>query len=291
MKNRTIPYGYCYVDGKIVIHPNESETVQKICSAYCEGKSLLAIANWLNEEQIEYMSGIVGWNKSRIKRLIEDERYTGKNNYPAIIDKETHIIMQKIMDDRNTQKSVDRQQDIFKITVPVKCPCCGGKMNRKHDKRCKCQQQWRCENIDCGFRVKQSDTQMLHLLYGIIEDLKESPESIEKQCCQRQEPSIEVRRLNNEISRMLDAVEIDKETLKKKILEGISQKYKESESPAYTAQKLRNIFTSAEPGNYRQILNRTANAIILYGDMTAGIVLLNGQLIRKGQTNGTAANS
>ena len=93
MKNRTLPYGYRCDNGIIVLHPQESEIVKRICKAYLDGQSLLTIATWLNEEQIEYMPEVIGWNKARLKRIIEDERYLGKEPYPMILDEETHTAL------------------------------------------------------------------------------------------------------------------------------------------------------------------------------------------------------
>ena len=104
MKNRTLPYGYQCCNGITVLHPQESEIVKRIFESYLNGQSLLTIATWLNEEQIEYMPGVIGWNKARLKRIIEDERYLGKEPYPAILAKETYTAMQKIKEKRNTQK-------------------------------------------------------------------------------------------------------------------------------------------------------------------------------------------
>ena len=120
MKNRTLPYGYQCCNGITVLHPQESEIVKRICESYLNGQSLLTIATWLNEEQIEYMPGVIGWNKARLKRIIEDERYLGKEPYPAILVEETYTAMQQIKEKRNTQKDTDRKTDIFQITV---LPC------------------------------------------------------------------------------------------------------------------------------------------------------------------------
>ena len=96
MKNRTLPYGYQCCNGITVPQPQESEIVKRICESYLNGQSLLTIASWLNEEQIEYMPGVIGWNKARLKRIIEDERYLGKEPYPAILAEETYTAMQQI---------------------------------------------------------------------------------------------------------------------------------------------------------------------------------------------------
>lgn len=146
MKNRTLPYGYQCCNGITVPQPQESEIVKRICESYLNGQSLLTIASWLNEEQIEYMPGVIGWNKARLKRIIEDERYLGKEPYPAILAEETYTAMQQIKEKRNTQKDTDRKTDIFQIAVPVKCPNCGKRLIRRHDSRCKIQQRWICEN-------------------------------------------------------------------------------------------------------------------------------------------------
>ncbi len=44
LKNRTIPFGYCVINGKCALNTTESETVKKIFSDYINGKSLKTIA-------------------------------------------------------------------------------------------------------------------------------------------------------------------------------------------------------------------------------------------------------
>ena len=278
MKNRTLPYGYRCDNGIIVLHPQESEIVKRICKAYLDGQSLLTIATWLNEEQIEYMPEVIGWNKARLKRLIEDERYLGKEPYPTILDEETHMAMQQTKHTRNTQKNTDRKTDIFQITVPVKCPICGRRMQRRHDSRYQCQQRWLCENKDCRELIKIADSDLLGAINGILVGI--TPEHIRLTAPTETEPSIEVRRLNNEIARMLESAEIDKNVLRKKMMECISQKYKDLDTAIHTARKLQSEFERSADDSTERI-NRTVSEVILYTDLTVGIILLNGQLIRK----------
>ena len=77
MKMRNIPFGYRMENGKIIFHPTESQAVKDIFSDYLGGQSLLKIAQSLNERQVEYLPGTTGWNKARLKRIIEDKRYIG----------------------------------------------------------------------------------------------------------------------------------------------------------------------------------------------------------------------
>ena len=107
MKNRTVPYGYRYENGIIVLHPQESKIVKRICKAYLDGQSLLAIATWLNEEQIEYMPEVIGWNKARLKRIIEDERYLGKEPYP-VTRKATEVLRALVL------RGMERLKNLFR---------------------------------------------------------------------------------------------------------------------------------------------------------------------------------
>lgn len=72
MKNRTLPYGYCCKDGVIVIEPQESKVLKLIFAAYLDGSSMLTIAEQLNRAKIEYRDGVTGWNKGRLKHLIDN---------------------------------------------------------------------------------------------------------------------------------------------------------------------------------------------------------------------------
>ena len=288
MKNRTVPYGYRYENGIIVLHPQESKIVKRICKAYLDGQSLLTIATWLNEEQIEYMPEVIGWNKARLKRIIEDERYLGKEPYPVILDEETHIAMQKIKEQRNTQKNIDRKTDIFQIAVPVKCPICGGRMLRRHDSRYKVQQRWLCENDECKTLIKIADSDLIKAINSILAGI--TPERIQAIGTSESEPSVAVRRVNNEIARLFDTTEMDKESLRKKLLEGISKRYEDIVNTPYATRKIQAELVGDNSTEGVQRINKTISEIILYTDLTVGIILLNGQFIRKEQTHGTATD-
>ncbi len=54
LKNRSIPFGYCIINGKYDLNTDESEAVQKIFTDYIGGKSLKTIAA---EMQIPYNIG------------------------------------------------------------------------------------------------------------------------------------------------------------------------------------------------------------------------------------------
>lgn len=287
MKIRNIPYGYQYKNGSIAIQTEETETVTRIFTEYRNGLSLLKIAEQLNNEHIEYMPGVCGWNKSRIKRIIEDERYLGTNGYPPIIDEDTHKTLMQIKSEKNTQKGTDRKADIFNLGVPILCPKCGSKMCRRHDSNRKCQDWWLCQNDSCKNIISISDND---LIYGITECLNtviSNPDIIETVTDVDKEPSLDVYRLENEISRMLDSHGFDKKLLRKKMLERVSLKYKDIDSQKYTSKRLKADFANASPliNFSMDLFNHTVKAIKFSTDGEVNIVLINGQQIGKEQSD------
>lgn len=212
MKIRNIPYGYQYKNGSIAIQTEETETVTRIFTEYRNGLSLLKIAEQLNNEHIEYMPGVCGWNKSRIKRIIEDERYLGTNGYPPIIDEDMHKTLMLIKSEKNTQKGTDRKADIFNLGVPILCPKCGSKMCRRHDSNRKCPDWWLCQNNNCKNIISISDNDLICGITECLNTVINNPEVITNNSDTSQ-LNLDVLRLESEISRMLDNSGVDKNTL------------------------------------------------------------------------------
>ena len=291
MKLRTLPYGYQFTDGVIAVHPQERDTVTEICKAYLGGKSLLQIAERLNADGVEYMPGVTGWNKARLKRIIEDERYLGRESYPAILDKETFDALQRLKAERNTQKNCDRGTDIFQLSVQVKCPLCGCEMHRRYDARIKdVTQRWTCQNPECKKRIAKSDEELLREITKLLNMAISAPEMIRIPATTDREPCPEVRKLDNEIGRMLESINSDKDALRKAMLRRVSAVYRDIPNEIYTAKRLRAVFASAEPLSSfsSDLFNRAVKAIRFHEDGTIGILLTNDQEIGKEGQNGNS---
>ncbi len=284
MKMRSLPYGYHYENGCIAIHPTESPILLQLLRDYLDGQSLLNIAKRLNAEQVEYMPGVIGWNKARIMRIIEDKRYKGESGYPSLIDEETHAELQSKKAEKNKLKALDRQADIFKLSVPVLCPKCGTEMSRRHDSRLKsCAQRWTCKNGECRTLVQIEDDRLLGQITELLNRVIQNPELIQNTANQPYEPTLEIRKIENEISRGLEMATIDAESLKAKMMESISLKYMALPSERNTANRLRVDFESRSPLAVfsADLINRTVNAIRLSENGMVELILRNGQTIRK----------
>ena len=291
MKKRNIPFGYQYQNGVITAHPQEVTVLNHIFSEYQKGMSLLEIANRLNDDNVEYQPGVTGWNKSRIMRLIEDERYIGKDGFPAIIDEGTHQTMIEMKSLKNTQHSTDRNHEIFHIDVPIICPTCGGEMVRRHDSRFKkCQQRWICSNVDCRTIIHKADSDLLDDITVLLNRVIVNPGLVQISLVDKS-MSVQTLKAENEIARTFDTLDYDKTALRKKMLKCVSMKYADIDSAPYIAHRLKATLADAEPLSTFSLalFKRMVQAVHLGKDGAVSIKLINDQMV--GKDDEYAANS
>lgn len=87
MGKRKQPFGYKMELGEIVPQPQEAETVRSIYLQYLAGASFKQLAEQLQTENVPYDVD-KPWNKNMVARVLEDERYIGERNFPALIPTE-----------------------------------------------------------------------------------------------------------------------------------------------------------------------------------------------------------
>ena len=87
MGNRKQPFGYRMTLGEITILPEEAELVRFIFQGYSMGATLGELAKALCRQEIPYYEGRT-WNKNMVSRILEDRRYIGEKDYPALIEPE-----------------------------------------------------------------------------------------------------------------------------------------------------------------------------------------------------------
>lgn len=288
MKNRYRPYGYGMKQGKTVIILPESEVVQRIFREYLSGASLKVIAENLTAEQIPFLPGKWEWNKNRIDRILCDRRYLGTEDYEPIIDAETFRQAREIKLERNTQTAYDKEKVISPAVVPILCGKCGQPTKRRHDRRSSFLQKHTCENPDCKAEYRINDEKMIAL---ISELLNQTEPTLPK--AEQQDAALEIRRMENEIARMLERPDTDADTLKELILECAAMKYQAVSSGQSIYDKLRTDLDKTKPSSLytRKAVMETVKEIVLIDDDTIQITLPNGQKLRKEQINGTGHDS
>ena len=280
MKQRKTPFGYIIKNGIVTVDKTEADIVREIAKQYLGGSSLKTIAGGLTLRTIEYMPGKSDWNKSRIRRMIDDTRYIGNNGYPPILTEQEYSAMQAFKSQKNTQKNIDHSDNIFKLNAPVVCANCGGRMQRRIDNRRKTITRWRC--TECKTSVNISDEDMLGGITELLNEVIADPESIQIPKSDYEE-SQEIKRLNAEISKELNTVGFDKEAIKQKMLTCVSEKYMSLGTEEVTAQSLKDIFKDTPPltAYDSNLTDQAVSGIQLKENGTISLVLINGQRIGK----------
>ena len=277
MNNRSILFGYGYTDGNIILNPNESKIVVEIFNDYLNGKSLLSIAETLNERQVEYAEGVIGWNKARLKRIIEDVRYLGEKSYPVLIDELMYKQAQEIKMRKNVQKAVDRQEWIFQIGVPVRCSQCNHELRRKTDSRFKDKVRWHCKNEKCRRIFVKGDEQLQGEIQEIFNKIYRNPQKIEKSEMETLAPTEELLKIQSEINGELNRGCSDKERLRRKVLEYSSIYYDSIPQKDCVTQRLIDIFKEDFTSEKFSLdfFDRTVKEIIFHDNGKIGLILMN----------------
>lgn len=112
LKNRSIPFGFCVVNGRFTVNETEAEIVRKIFADYIGGKSLKNIAA---EIEIPYNSGKEKWNKNMVCRILENKKYLGENGYPKIISSADFELALQIKSERNTYRKPATKEDLRQL--------------------------------------------------------------------------------------------------------------------------------------------------------------------------------
>ena len=284
MKNRRFPYGYEMQNGLIVICLKEVDTVKQIFSQYLNGKNLKNIAERLTENQIEFLPGEYNWNKSRIKRMIEDKRYIGGENYPAIIDKDTfqRANVEKNNRIRNINPVITAEKKL--LTNKVICSNCGRRLFHNTDSRLKNSEKWFCKNEDCKFSVHMTVAELEHEITEILNLLISQPKLVEyEETDTSAEASIEIIRMENEIERQLESIDFNKNEIQNMILQCAAKKYDAYKGVRHITDRLKADFEKSSPLSAfnAELFDRTVSAITIDKDKKVCLKLKNNKIIRK----------
>lgn len=223
-KNRTIPFGYCMRNGKIITGLTESKAVVRIFEEYLNGSSLLQIAKLMESEKIRYTADSDHWNKNMVKRIIENEKYLGNGKYPQIIDGETFKIANKKRVQKATSVCVI-SEDLQEIRSRTYCLECGHRLSRIGG-NCRCE-KWDCRNPDCyRLEYQLTDKMIIVALLIVLNTAIANPNLLESDSeISMYSPTTDVIRKQNEISQILDSAQPDFDRIKSEILRLAELKY------------------------------------------------------------------
>ena len=121
MGKRKQPFGYKMELGEIVPQPQKAETVRSIYLQYLAGASFKQLTEQLQTEGVPY-DGDKPWNKNMVARILEDDRYIGRKNFPALIEAEQFRAAQERRKEMRSEcKQTPAQKELRRLcggTVP-----------------------------------------------------------------------------------------------------------------------------------------------------------------------------
>ena len=282
-KNRNIPFGYTMQKGEIIAEPTESQAVKDIFKLYLNGKSMSEIARQMSINQISYDGITFDWNKNMVKRILENEKYLGKDGYPALIDSETfnHANARK----KSKATSINEISEELKIIRSLTyCTECGHRLSRiggntQTDK-------WDCRNPECSrFNYRLTDNMIKDILLHILNSVIANPDLLDTDSeISGYTPNIKVKCQQNELNRLMDNPEIDTEKVKTEILRLAELKYDcctYNDSPQKT-EYLKELISGREQLNMLDIdlLKSCVSRILIGHFYTIEIEFINGVTIK-----------
>lgn len=281
MRNRSIPFGYYYQNGVLAVHPQESQTVRAVFMAYLSGEPLSKIAARLTAKLVEYLPGCCQWNKARVKRILDNAKYTGEGDFPQLItEKQFQLAHQKKESANTNRQSVDEDIKLFKGLVH--CHHCGGPMVRRMDSRMEHPVTWKCPR--CGYFLPLPDEEFKHRVFLLQKRLVDKPLLAEKEEEVIPVTSMEARRLTNEIFRKLDSGDFNEGELVNLALQCAAENYEAISSARHITERLTAALLHAGPLSAfdRELFQRTVSEIHLTRKGEILLRLQNGVFIGEG---------
>ena len=282
-KNRNIPFGYTMQKGEIIAEPTVNQAVKDIFKLYLDGKSMSEIARQMSISQISYNGITFDWNKNMVKRILENEKYLGKDGYPALIDNETFNRANARKKSRATSVN-EISEELQIIRSLTYCKECGHRLSRiggntQTDK-------WDCRNPECSrFNYRLTDNMIKDILLHILNAVIANPDLLDTDSeISGYTPSIKVKCQQNELNRLMDNPQIDSEKVKTEILRLAELKYDcctYDESPQKT-EYLKELLSDREQLNIidYDLLKSCVSRILIGHFYTIEIEFINGVTIK-----------
>ena len=269
--------------GEIIAEPTESQVVKNIFKLYLDGKSMSEIARQMSISQVSYNGITFDWNKNMVKRILENEKYLGKDGYPVLIDNETfnHANARKKSKATSVNEISEELQIIRSLTY---CKECGHRLSRiggntQTDK-------WDCRNSECSrFNYRLTDNMIKDILLHILNAVIANPDLLDTDSeISAYTTNIKVKCQQNEINRLMDNPEIDSEKVKTEILRLAELKYDcctYDESPQKT-EYLKELLSDREQLNIidYDLLKSCVSRILIGHFYTVEIEFINGVTIK-----------
>jgi len=218
---RTILYGYKIENGKTIVCDDEAKIVKMVFSLYKEGKTLNSIATLLTERKVVYFQDNSKWNKNTINRMIENEKYTGNEIYPAIISKDEFGAVSKVKNVKSCKQEKHSDEVEYLRTICV-CGKCGSRYKRVNTWRTR--EKWMCAD-GCGCASYIDDFVLENAITNCFNAVIKQNELLDVIVNSQYKPSKEVLKEENETIRLMEQTTLTFSKIAKTIMQGATARF------------------------------------------------------------------
>lgn len=280
-KNRYLPFGYHIQNSTLSIHETESAVVRQVFDDYQAGTSYRRIAEQLTAKGVPYMENRTDWNKHRIKRMLENPRYCGGDNFPKLIPAATFEAVAALIGQKSQGKPLSEELD--SIRSKAICGACGAKYKR--DGRSKNYEAWCCSAEGRITPKRITDQALLESVTEVLNTIIREPSLLELPSPHRENYSLDVARTENQINRELEKSEVDSDYTKLLIFGCAAAKYEActDKEPEYLTHRLLVIFEQEQPLDTFSIplFENTVKQVVIDADCSLWLRMMNEKLIGK----------
>ena len=174
-KNRYLPFGYHIQNGVLCIHEAEVAVVRQVFEDYQAGMSYRRIAESLTAQGISYIENRTDWNKHMVKRMLENSRYCGRDDFPPIIPVDTFGTVTALIGQKIQGEPLSEELD--SIRSKAICRVCGAKYKR--DGRSKNYEAWCCSAEGRITPKRITDQALLENVTAILNTIIREPNLLE----------------------------------------------------------------------------------------------------------------
>lgn len=206
MANRMISFGYGIDGNKICVIDSEAQIVKEIFEKYSAGKLLQEIADELSNRRIDFFQGNCCWNKNKISRIIENQKYIGNDGYPPIVSRELFQTAYNLKNNKGCKKG-HFSGNIEYLKKNATCAQCGKIMTRRSKWRSR--EKWLCGN-GCKNDVYVDDALIFSEFGKIISQIQNNPEILNCSTTDKSKlQNFETIQCRNELRKIMDSANPD----------------------------------------------------------------------------------
>ncbi|WP_243117479.1 recombinase family protein [Muricomes intestini] len=255
--------------------------VRQVFEDYQDGMSYLRIAERLTAKSVPYMENRTDWNKHRVKRMLENSRYCGDDDFPLIIPADTFDAVAALIGQKSQVEPLSEELD--SIRSKAICGACGAKYKR--DGRSKNYEAWCCSAEGRITPKRITDQALLESVTEILNVIISNPSLLELPSPHRENYSLDVARTENQINREIEKSEVDSDYIKLLIFGCAAAKYGAcaDTEPVYLTRRLLVIFEQQQPLDAFSVrlFEDTVKQVVIDVDGSLWLRMINGKLIGK----------